>query len=634
MSATAQQGEASAQPREPLSIATVRFAGDSGDGMQLTGSQFAHEVAWAGNDLATLPNYPAEIRAPAGTLYGVSSFQIQFGSVPVFTPGDKLDALIAMNPAALKVHLPDLRNGGILIVNTDAFVARNLQKAGYDASPLDDPALAERYRLFDIGVSTLTHRAVENVGLSHKEAERCKNFFCLGVVSWLFNRPVTNTLSWLAQKFAKRPKIQEANARALKAGNAYADTLEMVGAAYDVAPAKLPAGLYRRISGNQALSMGLVAASVKADLPLIYGSYPITPASDILHELARHRNFRVRTFQAEDEIAAVGATVGAAFGGAIGVCGTSGPGVALKAEAIGLAVMTELPIIVVNVQRGGPSTGLPTRTEQADLLQALYGRNGECPMIVLAPATPGDCFFMAYEAVRLALRYMTPVMLLTDGFLGNGSEPWQVPDHEALAPMELRFTTDPEGFQPYARDEQTLARPWAVPGTPGLEHRIGGLEKEYGTGNVCYDPDNHDRMIRLREEKVQRVTRDIPPLEILGEPQGELLVVGWGSTYGSIRVAVERARAAGRSVSAVHVRHLSPLPPDLGPLLQRFGTVLVPEINRGQLRKILRAEFLIDVVGLNLVRGLPLSAADIQGAIESVLDGESAAGPKSREVQA
>ncbi|RME74733.1 MAG: 2-oxoacid:acceptor oxidoreductase subunit alpha [Planctomycetota bacterium] len=619
-----------AHAREPLTVATVRFAGDSGDGMQLTGSQFAHEVAWAGNDLATLPNYPAEIRAPAGTLYGVSSYQIQFGSIPVFTPGDQLDALVAMNPAALKVHLPDLKPGGILIVNRDAFVPRNLQKAGYESNPLDDPTLRERYRLIDIEISTLTHRAVEGLGLSHKEAERCKNFFALGVVSWLFNRPVEPVLAWLGKKFANRPELREANARALKAGLAFADTLELIGPAYDVAPAHLPPGLYRRISGNQALALGLLAAAHRSGLVMLYGSYPITPASDVLHEMARLRNFRVRTFQAEDEIAAVGAAIGAAFGGGIGVCGTSGPGLALKSEAIGLAVMTELPIVVVDVQRGGPSTGLPTRTEQADLLQAMYGRNGECPVVVLAPATPGDCFHMAFEAVRIALEHMTPVLLLTDGYLGNGSEPWRIPELDSLPEIRPPWAEDPETFAPYARDPETLARRWAPAGRPGFEHRIGGLEKQDGTGNVSYDPDNHDHMVRVREEKVRRVAREIPPLEVQGADEGEVLVVGWGSTYGAIHVAVSRAQARGHAVSAVHLRHLNPFPPDLGPLLGRFRRVLVPEINRGQLLRMLRAEFLVDAVGFNRVRGLPLHAAEIEQAIEQLLEPGARTGAGSR----
>ncbi|GIW72120.1 MAG: 2-oxoglutarate oxidoreductase subunit KorA [Planctomycetota bacterium] len=613
--------------RTPLVSAVVRFAGDSGDGMQLTGSQFAHEVAWAGNDLATLPTFPAEIRAPAGTLYGVSSFQIQFGSVRVLTPGDRLDALVAMNPAALKVHLGDLEPGGLLIVNRNAFDQRNLARAGYRDNPLEDPALAERYRLHAIEVSRLTHEAVAGLGLGHKDAERCKNFFCLGLVSWVYGRPIEPTIEWLQRRFAREPALLEANRRALLAGHAFAETAEIFGEAYRVEPAVLPPGTYRRISGNQALALGLVTAAVRAGRPLLYGSYPITPASDILHEMARHRNFGVRPFQAEDEIAAMGAAIGAAFGGAIGVCGTSGPGLALKAEGLGLAVMAELPVVVIDVQRGGPSTGLPTRTEQADLLQALYGRNSEAPLIVLAPATPGECFQMAYEAVRLALKYMVPAILLSDGYLANGSEPWRIPDPEELPPIEVQQPPAAAAgrFAPYARDERTLARPWAVPGMPGLEHRIGGLEKEHISGNVSYDPDNHDLMVRLREEKVRRAAAEIPPLEVQGEDAGQLLVVGWGSTYGAIRVAVERVRARGRAVSAVHLRYLNPLPPDLGPLLGRFRRVLVPEINRGQLRRVLRAEFGCDAVGFHRVRGMPLAVGEIEQAIEALLDGEAGA---------
>ena len=605
--------------REQLTRVVVRFAGDSGDGMQLTGDQFANEVASAGSDLATLPDYPAEIRAPAGTLFGVSSFQIQFGSEEIYTPGDRADALVAMNPAALKVHLPSLKEGGLLVVNTGSFVKRNLAKAGYDTNPLDDPDLGERYRLIAFDISQLTRNTVAELGLSHKDAERCKNFFCLGIICWMYNRSIAATLEWIDSKFAKIPTIAEANKRALKAGEAFSETVELVGATFDVAPAEQAPGTYRRIAGNQALAYGLVAAARNADKVLVYGSYPITPATELLHELARLRHFRVRPFQAEDEISAMGAVVGAAFGGAIAVTGTSGPGFALKQEVLGLAAMTELPLVVINVQRGGPSTGLPTKTEQADLLQALFGRNGECPLIVLAPTTPGDCFTIGYEAVRLAVKYMTPVIVLSDGYLGNGSEPWAIPDLTALPPIVTHMRTDPEGFAPYSRDGATLARPWAVPGTPGLEHRLGGLEKEHITGNVSYDPDNHHNMIKLRAEKVQRVQAEIPPTEVFGDANGRVLVVGWGSTFGAIRAAVAEHLEHGSPVAAIHLRHLNPFPADLGELLRRFDSVLIPEINSGQLRQLLRAEFLVDAKGYNFVCGQPLTAHDVATAIGSQL---------------
>lgn len=609
--------------RLELPQAAVRFAGDSGDGMQLTGTQFANEAAWAGNDLSTLPNFPAEIRAPAGTLFGVSSFQIQFGSETVHTPGDRVDVLIAMNPAALKVNLQDLKLGGILLVNTNAFTKQNLQKAGYEKSPLDDKRLDERYRFLKVNVTDLTRGAVKSTGLAFRAADRCKNFFCLGIVSFLFARPIGVTVEWLKTKFGQKPKILEANTLAIKSGHAYAETMEWSGDIYDVAPATLSPGRYRQMTGNKALALGLAAAAHMAGRPMVYGAYPITPASDVLHELAVHKNFKVRTFQAEDEIAAMGAVVGAAFGGAIAVTGTSGPGLALKSEALGLAVITELPLVVLNVQRGGPSTGLPTRTEQSDLLQAMYGRNGDCPMIVLAPQTPGDCFFVAYEAVRLSIKYMTPVLVLSDGYIANGAEPWKIPLVKDLKPIEVRYAppreaTDP-AFLPYARNEKTLARPWAIPGTKGLEHRIGGLEKENLTGNVCYDPDNHDLMIRLREDKVSRVTADIPPLEIIGDDEGDLLIIGWGSTYGAIRASTEKARSDGFKVSATHIRYLNPFPPDLGPLMARFKKILIPEINRGQLLKMIRAEFVVDAAGLNRVRGMPLSTTDIRSAIDQLL---------------
>lgn len=605
-----------------LQRAVVRFAGDSGDGIQLTGEQFTTESAWAGNDVATLPNYPAEIRAPAGTLFGVSSFQLQFGSQRVYTPGDRLDCLVVMNPAALKVHLCDLKPGGLLIVNTNSFDSRNLEKAGYGTNPLEDPALAERYRLHKVEMTALTLEAVKDLPLNQKEKERTKNFFALGLVSWIYTRPLEPTLAWIRKRFAKNPVLAEANTRVLKAGHAYGETAEIFEEHYAVEPAELPPGLYRAVTGNRALAWGLLAAAERSGLPVVYGAYPITPASSILEELALHKRFRVRTIQAEDEIAAVTAAIGAAFGGAIGVTGSSGPGIALKSEAIGLAVMAELPLVVFDIQRAGPSTGMPTKTEQGDLLQALYGRNSEAPVVVLAPATPGDCFYIAYEAVRLAVKYMVPVIVLSDGFLANGSEPWLIPDIQALPPIDVRFRTEREGFYPYLRDPATLARPWVRPGTPGLEHRIGGLEKQDVTGTISYDPENHDHMVRMRAEKVRRVAQEIPPTTIHGPATGDLLVVGWGSTYGAITAAVERAQAEGRAVASIHLRYLNPLPPDLGHLLREYRRVLVPEINSGQLVRVLRAEYLVDAVGFNRVRGLPLSSDEIYEAIGQLTGSE------------
>ncbi len=608
-----------AKPRRELERAVVRFAGDSGDGMQLTGEQFTTESAWAGNDIATLPNFPAEIRAPAGTLFGVSSFQLQFGSQRVYTPGDKLDCLVAMNPAALKVHLRDLKPGGLLIVNTSAFDKRNLDKAGYPANPLDDATLGERYRLHRIDMTALTLEAVKDLPLNQKEKERTKNFFALGLVSWIYTRPLEPTLEWINKRFAKRAEIAESNARVLKAGHAFGETAEIFAEHYTVEAADMAPGLYRAMTGNRALAWGLLAAAERSKVPVVYGAYPITPASSVLEELAMHKRFRVRTIQAEDEIAAVTAAIGASFGGAIGVTGSSGPGIALKGEGIGLAVTAELPLVIFNIQRAGPSTGMPTKTEQADLMQALYGRNSEAPVVVLAPATPGDCFYVAYEAVRIAAKYMVPVIVLSDGFLANGSEPWLIPDVNTLPPIEIKFRTDPEGFFAYLRDPATLARPWVRPGTPGLEHRIGGIEKQDVTGNISYDPENHDHMIRVRAEKVRRVAQEIPPTSINGPATGDLLVVGWGGTYGSITAAVERAQAEGKSVAAVHLRHLNPLPPDLGHVLREYRRVLVPEINSGQLVRVLRAEYLVDAVGFNRVRGLPLASDEIYDAINQLL---------------
>ncbi len=618
MSETATPVKGAGKARKELDRAVIRFAGDSGDGMQLTGEQFTTESAWAGNDLATLPNFPAEIRAPAGTLFGVSSFQLQFGSQRVYTPGDRLDCLVAMNPAALKVHLADLKPGGLLIVNTAAFEKRNLDKAGYPANPLDEPALAERYRLHKVDMTGLTHQAIADLKLDTKEKDRTKNFFALGLVSWIYTRPLEPTLQWINKKFAKSEAIAEANTRVLKAGHAFGETAEFFEESYRVEPAEMAPGLYRAMTGNRALAWGLLAAGQRSGLPVVYGAYPITPASSVLEELAMHKRFRVRTIQAEDEIAAITAAIGASFGGAIGVTCSSGPGIALKGEAIGLAVTAELPLVILNIQRAGPSTGMPTKTEQADLMQALYGRNSESPTVVLAPATPGDCFYVAYEAVRIAIKYMVPVMVLSDGFLANGSEPWLIPDPATLPPIDVQFRTETEGFFAYLRDPATLARPWVRPGTPGLEHRIGGIEKQDVTGNISYDPENHDHMVRTRAEKVRRVAQEIPPTSINGPATGDLLVVGWGGTYGSITAAVERAQASGKSVASVHLRHLNPLPPDLGHILREYRKVLVPEINSGQLVRVLRAEYLVDAVGFNRVRGLPLASEDIEDAINQL----------------
>jgi 2-oxoglutarate/2-oxoacid ferredoxin oxidoreductase subunit alpha len=620
MTQTTATAPISVKPRRMLDRAVVRFAGDSGDGMQLTGEQFTTEAAWAGNDISTLPNFPAEIRAPAGTLFGVSSFQLQFGSRRVYTPGDRLDCLVAMNPAALKVHLSDLKEGGLLILNTSAFEKKNLDRAGYATNPLEDPALDERYRTHKIDITRLTIDGLTGLPLNAKEKDRCKNFFALGLVSWIYTRPIEPTLDWIRKRFTKNTDVAEANTRALKAGYHFGETAEIFAECYGVEPAEMAPGVYRSMTGNRALAWGILAAAQRTGLPVVYGAYPITPASDILHELSMHKRFHVRTFQAEDEIAAVGAIIGAAFGGAIGLCATSGPGLALKSEGVALAVMAELPIVVFDIQRGGPSTGLPTKTEQADLMQALYGRNSECPVVVIAPATPGDCFFIAYEAIRIAVKYMVPVIVLSDGYLANGAEPWLIPDPKNLPDIDVRFRTEPEGFHPYAREEATLARPWVRPGTPGLEHRIGGLEKQDVTGNVSYDPDNHDLMVRLRAEKVRRVAQEIPPTTINGPAGGDLLVVGWGGTYGTITAAVEEAQAAGKSVASIHLRHLNPLPPDLGQILRQFRRVLVPEINSGQLVRVLRAEYLVDAVGFNRVRGVPLATQDLMDAITQLVE--------------
>ena len=604
---------------EELDTVTIRFAGDSGDGMQLTGTQFTNTSAVLGNDISTLPDFPAEIRAPAGSLPGVSGFQLNFSSQDIRTPGDQPNVLVAMNPAALKVNLSDLEEGGTVIVNTDEFNKENLKKAAYAANPLEDGTLAG-YRVHQLPITTLNMNALkEQVKLTRKEMDRCKNFFALGVLYWLYDRPLDSTLDWIRDKFNKLPEVAKANEIALRTGYNFADTTEVFTTHYVVKKAAIAPGKYRKITGNEATAIGFVAASQLAGRALFYGSYPITPASDILHELSRHKNFGVKTFQAEDEIAAVCAAIGASFAGHIGLTGTSGPGVALKQEAIGLAVMTELPLVIINVQRGGPSTGLPTKTEQADLFQAVWGRNGECPAIVLAPATPADCFQMAVEAVRLAFKYMSPVFYLSDGYLANGAEPWAIPSIDSLPVIDVKFADDPTDFMPYARDPETLARPYAIPGTPGLEHRIGGIEKEHITGNVNYDPDNHHFMVEMRQAKIDRVAQDIPDIEVFGESTGKVLILGWGSTYGSITSAVERLQREGKPVSSAHLRYLNPFPKNLGDVLQGFERVIIPEMNLGQLCTMIRARYLVDAVAFSKVKGRPFQIREIVQKVEEYL---------------
>jgi 2-oxoglutarate ferredoxin oxidoreductase subunit alpha len=620
MSAIIEPAAARERDVEELETVTIRFAGDSGDGMQLTGTQFTNTSAMVGNDISTLPDFPAEIRAPAGSLPGVSGFQLNFSSRDIRTPGDQPNVLVAMNPAALKVNLPDLEDGGTILINTDEFNKENLKKANYASNPLEDDTL-KGYRVHRLPISTVNIRALQQaeVKLSRKEMDRCKNFFALGILYWLYDRPMEPTLDWIGAKFKKSPEVARANEVALKTGYNFADTTEVFTTHYKVKKAVIAPGKYRKITGNEATAIGFVAAAELAGRPLFYGSYPITPASDILHELARHKNFGVKTFQAEDEIAAVCAAIGASFAGHVGLTGTSGPGVALKQEAIGLAVMTELPLVIINVQRGGPSTGLPTKTEQADLFQAVWGRNGECPAIVVAPATPADCFHMAIEAVRLAYKYMSPVFYLSDGYLANGAEPWLVPEIEDLPKIEVKFATEPENFMPYARDEETLARPYALPGTPGLEHRIGGIEKQHLTGNVNYDPDNHHFMVLMRQAKVDRAAQDIPDVEVFGEKSGKVLVLGWGSTYGSITSAVERLQAEGKSVASAHLRHLNPFPSNLGEVLRSFERVIVPEMNLGQLATMVRAKYLVDAVAFSKVKGRPFQIREIVRKVEEYL---------------
>ena len=604
--------------REVIDQAVIRFCGDSGDGMQITGSQFTNTTALFGNDLATFPDYPAEIRAPAGTLPGVSGFQINFAATDVFTAGDAVDVLIAMNPAALKTNLADLKPGGILILNTDAFKETDLKKAQMARNPLDDHSL-DGFRLFEVELNKLTRAALRDLGLDAKSMDRCKNFFALGMCYWLYNRTMDATYRWLDDKFGGKPVLAEANKLAMKAGYAYCDATEAFQVSYEIPRARLTPGAYRNLSGNSALALGFVAASQRAGIPLFLGSYPITPASDVLHELSQYKEFGVTTFQAEDEIAAIGSVIGAAYAGSLAVTTTSGPGMALKTEALGLAVAVELPLVVCNIQRGGPSTGLPTKTEQADLLQALFGRNSEAPIPVLAAATPGDCFWVALEACRIAIKYMVPVIVLSDGYLANGAEPWKIPALDELPEIPVRFRTDPEGFQPYARDPATLARPWAVPGTPGLEHRLGGLEKQDGSGAISYDPLNHERMVHLRAAKVAAVAQDIPQVVPAGDAEGDLLLVGWGSTYGPITAALRAQREKGRKIGHVHLRHLNPLPPNLGDVLRRYRKVVVPEMNLGQLVWLLRAKYLVEAEGFNKIQGKPFKQSEIEAKIEEVL---------------
>jgi 2-oxoglutarate/2-oxoacid ferredoxin oxidoreductase subunit alpha len=605
--------------RETIDKAVIRFCGDSGDGMQITGSQFTNTVALYGNDLATFPDYPAEIRAPAGTLPGVSGFQVHFSSSNVYTPGDSVDVLIAMNPAALKMNLPDLRTNGILIVNSDDFKETDLRKAQITVSPLEDHSL-DGYRLFAVELTKLTRAALKDVGLDAKSMDRCKNFFALGMCYWLYNRSMEPTLRWLDDKFKNKPQLVTANKLAMQAGYSFCEATEAFQISYEIPPAKLSPGVYRNISGNAALALGFVAASQQAGIPLFLGSYPITPASDILHELSMYKDFGVTTFQAEDEIAAVSSAIGASYTGALAITTTSGPGMALKTEAIGLAVAVELPLVICDIQRGGPSTGLPTKTEQADLLQAMYGRNSEAPVPVLAPSSPGDCFWIALEASRIAIKYMVPVIILSDGYLANGAEPWKVPTVSELPQIPVVFETNPEGFLPYKRNPSTLARPWAIPGTPGLEHRVGGIEKQDVTGNINYEPLNHEHMVRTRAEKVEGIAQDIPEIVPEGDPSGDLLIVAWGSTAGPITAAMKPMREKGHRIGHVHLRYLNPLPRNLGDILKRYKKILVPEMNMGQLSMMLRAKFLVDAESYGKIQGKPFKQSEIEAKIEELLD--------------
>jgi 2-oxoglutarate ferredoxin oxidoreductase subunit alpha len=599
----------------------IRFAGDSGDGMQLAGMQFTAESALAGNDIATLPDFPAEIRAPAGTLAGVSGFQINFSSREVFTAGDEPTVLVAMNPAALKANLEDVPANGVIIVDREAFSEANLKRAGYTSNPLNDHSL-DKFQVFQVDVTRLTTTALHDMGLNNRAVFRCRNLFVLGMISWLYQRPIESTINWLDGRFKKTPDLLAANIKALKAGFNYGETTEMFSSSYKVPPARIMPGLYRNITGNSATALGFVAAASRAGRPLFLGSYPITPASDVLHELAGYKNFPIYTFQAEDEIAGVSAAIGASFGGAIAITTTSGPGMNLKAEAVGLAVKTELPLVITDIQRAGPSTGMPTKPEQADLLMAMYGRHGESPIPIIAASTPADCFDCAYEAVRLAVKYMTPVILLTDGQLANGAEPWLLPDVDKMPDIKVEFRTDPEGFMPYLRDPETLSRPWAIPGTPGLEHRVGGLSTEDVTGNVSYSPANNELMVRTRARKIAGIAREAPPTEIFGDTNGgDLVVLGWGSTYGSIHEAIKQLREKGRSVSHVHIRYLNPLPNDLADQLRKFKKVMVAEMNMGQLLKMIRADYLIDAVGCNKIQGRPFKVTELTNRILRALEG-------------
>lgn len=615
------------KPVQELPQATIRFAGDSGDGMQLTGTQFTNASAIFGNDISTLPDFPAEIRAPAGTVYGVSGYQLQFSSTDVFTPGDGVDALVAMNPAALKVNLKDLKPGGLIIANEDGFDAQNLKLAGMEKNPLQDGSL-EKFKVIPIPMTTATVEACKEVGLIGRDAQRCKNFFALGIVCWLYSRPLEPIIRFIESKFAKNETLKEANLRVLRAGFYLGETEELFSNHYHVEKAKLPPGTYREIHGNQALALGLVAASHLAGKPIFYGSYPITPASDILHELAKHKDFGVKTFQAEDEIAAVCSAIGASFGGALGITASAGPGIALKAEAMGLAAIIELPLVVINVQRGGPSTGLPTKVEQSDLMQVMFGRNGECPIPVIAPRSAEDCFNMAIMAVRIAIKFMTPVVILSDGFIANSAEPWLVPDIDSFEPIEVEHPTEPNGedgrYLPYLRDE-FLARPWALPGTPELMHRVGGLEKADVTGNVSYDPDNHQKMTNLRQAKVDKIAEFVPECLVYNEPEdgpADALIIGWGSTYGAIREATRRLNERGHRVANIHMRYLNPFARNIGDILNRYRDkhIIVPELNNGQLVKLLRAKFLVDAKGLNKVQGRPFMIGEIVEAVEKILN--------------
>jgi len=603
----------------PVEDVTVRFAGDSGDGMQLTGAQFSDTVASFGNDLETFPDYPAEIRAPAGSLYGVSGYTIHFSSHDIYTPGDQVDVLVAMNPAALKVNLKDLKKNGAIIVNSDSFDRKNLELAKFESNPLEDGSLSA-YNVYPIPITKATLETLKEMNLPLKTAQKCKNFYALGVVYWLYNKSPEYTLGWIEEKFKKKPELIEANTKVLKAGYYFGETTEIFNKRYEVKPAELPKGIYRNLNGNEAVALGLVSAAKRAGLNLFLGSYPITPASEILHYLSGMRQFGVKTFQAEDEIAGITTAIGASFAGNLGATSTSGPGMALKTEAIGLAVIAELPLVIVNVQRGGPSTGLPTKTEQADLFQAMFGRNGECPAPVLAAASPADCFNMTVEAARIAIKYMTPVILLTDGYIGNGSEPWKVIKIEDLPEIPVNFRTDPKDFHPYMRDEK-LVRPWVKPGTPGLEHRIGGLEKQHIYGNISYDPENHQLMVSQREQKVKNIANDIPELEVIGAKDAELLVLGWGSTFGAIAAAVEAQVEKGAKVCYAHLRYLNPMPKNTGEVVKKYKKVLIPEVNMGQLAKLIKMDYMVNPIQFDKIKGVPFKRSEIEAKIEEILKG-------------